>query len=101
MEIEYTINSDNHYQGGAFLIKEIINYIYKNNDFSVEGIAKALDISEDIASEYKKKLESGGYIKRESCSTEKCKGCSCGCSDKTLNPIIKWEVTSKGLKLIK
>lgn len=82
------------------MIKGIINYMYKNNDFSVEGISKALDISEEIISEYKKKLESGGYIKRESCTTEKCKGCSCGCNEKTLNPIIKWEVTDKGLKLI-
>ena len=47
------------------MIKEIINYMYKNNDFSVEGISKALDISEEIISEYKKKLESGGYIKEK------------------------------------
>ena len=83
------------------MLKKIISYMYKSNDFSVRGIAKALDISEDIIAQYKEKLELSGYIKRESCSTTKCEKCSCGCSSKSLNPIVKWEFTHKGLALAK
>ncbi len=69
------------------MLKQIISYMYKSHDFSVKGIAKALDISEEIVAQYKEKLEFSGYIKKEGCSTTKCEKCGCGCSSKSLNPV--------------
>ena len=83
------------------MLKQIISYMYKSHDFSVKAIAKALDISEEIVAQYKEKLELIGYIKKEGCSTTKCEKCGCGCSSKSLNPIVKWEFTDKGLALAK
>ena len=83
------------------MLKQIISYMYKSHDFSVKGIAKTLDISEEIVAQYKEKLELSGYIKKEGCSTTKCEKCGCGCSSKSLNPIVKWEFTDKGLALAK
>ena len=82
------------------MLKQIISYMYKSHDFSVKGIAKTLDISEEIVAQYKEKLELSGYIKKEGCSTRKCEKCGCGCSSKSLN-IVKWEFTDKGLALAK
>ncbi|MEG1481488.1 hypothetical protein [Clostridium sp.] len=84
------------------MIKEIIRYIYENKDFSTSGISKGLGLSEGIVDQYKEKLLLSGYIyKEESCSSEACKKCSCGCNDKMLNPILQWGISDKGINLIK
>ncbi|OPF52605.1 hypothetical protein BH721_04935 [Clostridium baratii] len=84
------------------MIKDIIRYIYENNDFSSKGIAEGLDVSEQIIEQYKEKLILNGYIKKDDgCTSTKCEKCSCGCSQKSLNPVVQWEITDKGFKLIK
>ncbi|GAA0071024.1 hypothetical protein UT300003_25480 [Clostridium sardiniense] len=83
------------------MLKDILNYMYANKDFSSKNIAKNLEMSEEVVDEYKNKLELTGYIKKGDCSSAACEKCSCGCNEKSLNPIIQWEFTDKALNLIK
>ena len=83
------------------MIFKILTYVNNGGSFSTSSISKELCISESIVDMYKEQLIKQGYIKKkEECSSEMCSKCSCGCSSKSLNRIIQWEITEKGVNLL-
>ena len=83
------------------MIFKILTYVNNGGSFSTSSISKELGINEFMVDKYKEQLIKQGYIKKkEECSSEACSRCSCGCSSKSLNAIIQWEITEKGINLL-
>lgn len=83
------------------MIIDILKYLNDGGTFSISAIAKNLNISDDMAKEYREKLIKFNYIRKvNSCSSEMCSKCACGCSSKTLSNLETWEITEKGFKVI-
>lgn len=84
------------------MIKEILIYIYKNNDFDTKNIAKNLSLNEELVEKTKENLIKKGYLKfEEKCSQEKCKMCNCDCSSKKLNEVKTIIFTEKAMNILK
>ncbi|SHE33599.1 hypothetical protein [Clostridium fallax] len=84
------------------MIIRILNFINNGGEFSSKAISKELGISEIMAEQLREQLIKQEYIKREEgCKPEMCSKCNCGCSNKALNDIIKWELTEKSKNALK
>lgn len=83
------------------MLAKVLKIYFEYGNFSSRFVADKLGISEIIVDEYKKQLIRMGYLKKQDeCSLEACKTCSCGCVGKKLNPIVNWNITDKGYKII-
>ena len=82
------------------MIKEILNDLKKNGDFSSKAISRNLNIPKEIVDDMKDKLIKMGYLEKKECNESMCKGCSCGCSNRELNKSLEWIITEKGEKII-
>lgn len=84
------------------MILEILTIIYEKRTFSSKLIAEEMGISIELVEEFKKRIQAMNLIKmEEKCEKDSCNKCSCGCSSKNLNSMVTWEITEKGMKLLR
>jgi len=85
------------------MIRQILDYLNRGNDFSNKAIQRNLGISEFMAESYKNQLIKGGYISKvddSACEMKKCSSALCGgCSSSDIG-LIRWELTDKGKKAL-
>ncbi|NEU06376.1 FeoC-like transcriptional regulator [Clostridium senegalense] len=83
------------------MLYKVLNFLHKEGNFSTKAISKSLKLPEPIIDDLKEKLINMGYIKKVICDVSMCEKCSCGCNSKKLNDKADWEITEKGINLLK
>lgn len=83
------------------MIKEVLSYIFKNNEFDSRKIAIELSFNEELVEQTKINLINKGYLKfEELCDTKMCEKCSCDCNAKRLNDARTIVFTQKAMKIL-
>lgn len=87
------------------MIVKLLKYLDEGNDFSDKAVQLNLGLSEFMAKRYKEQLIQGQYIKKMDglgCSTS-CDSCQtkCAYAGSMDTHLIMWEITDKGLNVIK
>ncbi len=87
------------------MIVQLLKYLDEGNDFSDKAVQINLGLSGFMAQHYKEELIKGEYIKKVhglDCNSA-CASCrsNCGYAGSMENQVIMWEITDKGLNVIK
>lgn len=87
------------------MMLRLLDYLNNGNDFSDIAVQKNLGFSEFMAQTYKGQLVKGGYLRKVdelACHTA-CSSCAhkCHAASLTDNKAIMWEITDKGLNVLK